>query len=73
MSTGMTYEQVLDQLDLPSLKGFTTYWESHPPIHLMAAAYFGIEPKTGTANAPRVNDDATLASLMSAFAQTPTP
>lgn len=72
MSTGMNFEQVLDQLDLPSLAGFTAYWESHPPVHIMVAAYFGIEPKASATTAPRANDDAVLASLMSAFAPTPT-
>lgn len=69
MSTGMTFDEVLDQLDFPSLKGFTDYWRSHPPVHVMVAAYLGIEPKK-KADKPREMDATVLAELMTAFEQT---
>jgi hypothetical protein len=43
MSTGMTWDEVQDQLDLPSLNALTRYWTRHPPVHLMVAAYLGIK------------------------------
>lgn len=71
MSTGMTFDAVLDSLDLPSLQGFTTYWRSYPPVHVMVAAYMGIEPEARHSSKPKANDDSVIAGLMSAFAQTP--
>ena len=70
MSTGMTWDEVQDQLDIPSLGAFTRYWESHPPIHLMVASYLGIEPKGEAAGKPKRIDDKTLAELMAAFPET---
>ena len=67
MSTGMTWDQVQDQLDLPSLGALTSYWEGSPPLHVMVASYFGIEPKKKTDSGPKVNDEKTLAELMAAF------
>lgn len=29
----------------------TRYWESHPPLHLMVAAYLGIKPKAAPKDA----------------------
>ncbi len=67
MSTGMTWDEVQDQLDIPALSAFTRYWESHPPIHVMVAGYLGIEPKKGSSGPVKTNDDATIAELMTAF------
>ncbi len=71
MSTGMTYDEVLDQLDFPALQGFTDYWRSHPPVHVMVAAYLGIEPQSKPSDKPREVDESTIAELMGAFERTP--
>lgn len=67
----MTWDAVQDQLDIPSLAALTSYWESYPPVHVMVASYFGIEPKAKPQSGPRVNDESVLAELMAAFPGTP--
>ncbi len=67
MSTGMTWDEVQDQLDIPSLNALTAYWDSYPPIHIMVAGYFGIEPKKKASDKPKENDQSMLAELMAAF------
>ena len=67
----MTWDEVQDQLDIPSLMALSSYWESFPPVHVLVAAYLGIEPKRKKTNGVRANDEATLAELMAAFPETP--
>lgn len=67
----MTPDEVLDQLDLPMLDGFTKYWKSYPPLHVMVAAYMGFQPKKDDDSKPPELDDKVLAQIMSQFAQTP--
>jgi hypothetical protein len=43
-SLGWTWEQI-DDMTLPRLYAFNRYWENHPPVHIMVAAYFGIKAK----------------------------
>ena len=68
MSTGMTWDQVQDQLDIPSLDALTEYWQSYPPVHVMVAGYFGIKPKAKAKKAQM--DDAAIAELMANFPRT---
>lgn len=47
------------------------YWESHPPLHVMVAAYLGFEPKKKVdTSKPREVDEKVLAEIMSSFPQT---
>jgi len=39
-SLGWTWEQV-DQLTIPRLNALTAYWQRHPPMHILLAAYVG--------------------------------
>jgi hypothetical protein len=55
-------------MDLPRLYAMNDYWESHPPIHLMVAAYFGIKPKTTNITETAENDPAELAEFIAMFA-----
>jgi len=68
MSTGMTYNAVLDDLDLPALEGFNRYWLGHPPVHIMMATYFGIKDEAKKTDA---NSEQTLAELMATFPMSP--
>lgn len=43
--TGWTWDTVLSELDLPRLAALNLYWESHPPVHILIAAYMGVKPK----------------------------
>ena len=71
MSTGMTHDEVQDQLDLPALRAYTVYWQGFPPVHVMVAAHFGIEPpKRVKAGASSGMDPGVLADLMAAFPET---
>ena len=45
VSTGMAWDQVEDQITIPRMKALYRYWEDHPPVHLIAAAMAGIEPR----------------------------
>jgi hypothetical protein len=42
--TGWTWE-IIDGLDLPRVEAMMKYYVDHPPLHLMVAAYLGIESK----------------------------
>lgn len=42
--TGMTWDQVLDDLDLVRLQAINQYWAEHPPTHILVAAYLGVKP-----------------------------
>jgi hypothetical protein len=53
----MTWDQVLDELDLPRLQAINTYWAAHPPTHILIATYLGIKPKTDNKTKAPVNDD----------------
>lgn len=44
----MTWDQVLDDLDLIRLQAINQYWADHPPTHILVAAYLGIKPKNST-------------------------
>lgn len=36
-------------MDIPRLLAMNGYWDKHPPVHLMVAAYLGIKPSANTA------------------------
>lgn len=66
MSTGLDFDQVRDQFDLPRLKAMNKYWENYPPIHIMIAGYLGIKPSE---KAPELSNDEHLIQLMQALGQ----
>lgn len=41
---GWTWDAAESQLDLHRLQALTTHWRSHPPTHLLVAAYLGYAP-----------------------------
>jgi ABC-type Zn uptake system ZnuABC Zn-binding protein ZnuA len=50
--TGMTWDAVLDELDLPRLQAINDYWIEHPPAHILIAMYLGIKPKEKQSSNP---------------------
>jgi hypothetical protein len=42
MSTGWTWDYVLNSMDLPRLFSLMDYWKQWPPLHKMVASYFGL-------------------------------
>lgn len=40
--TGLPWDTIGEQFDLPRLEAMNAYWRTHPPLHLMVAAYLGI-------------------------------
>jgi len=45
VSTGQTRAQIAAEWDLSDVEAFNDYSRSHPPLHIMVAAYFGIKPE----------------------------
>jgi hypothetical protein len=48
-------------MTVPRLRAMTEYWKANPPLHVMAAAYFGIGAKR------KKPDDAAMAALFAAI------
>jgi hypothetical protein len=46
-STGWTWEQVEQQLDLHRLAALKRQWRRHPPVHHLVAAFLGHKPDDG--------------------------
>lgn len=44
-ATGWTRATV-DEMTMADYHELLAYWADHPPLHILAAAYFGIKPKT---------------------------
>lgn len=40
-SLGYTWDYVEQHIDLPRLAAMNRYWDKHPPVHIMVAAYLG--------------------------------
>lgn len=54
-STGLSWDCVEDELDVPRLTAMTEHWRHHPPVHVMVAAYLEYKPKevkVETVNSP---------------------
>jgi hypothetical protein len=61
MSTGWTWDYCRDHIDLPRLAALKSYWDHHPPLHIltrMIAQSLGAEFK---ATAKPVSTDPALA------------
>lgn len=41
----MSWDEVEDQITIPRMQALYSYWEENPPIHRIAAAMAGIEPR----------------------------
>lgn len=66
MSTGWTWDYVLQEVDIPRLEALNAYWKEMPPPHIMLAARWGVlKPK----DAEKPQD---LSELMAIFPQEPT-
>ncbi len=64
--TGWTWEYLGQHLTLPRLYEMQRYWEQHPPVGDLVAAYLGYEGKaTGTSKRPP--DYGSPEELISAF------
>jgi len=62
----MSWQTVLDEIDLPRLEALNRYWKDFPPLHVMVRRALKIE----TAKTPEQNgDDAEMAAFMTAFDQ----
>jgi hypothetical protein len=45
------------------------YWQQHPPLHIMVAAYLGIKPATtSNTSTPVQNDESELAEFLAMLA-----
>jgi len=44
-ATGWTWDYIDENMTLPRLASLTAYWRSHPPTHVIAAAFTGIKPQ----------------------------
>lgn len=64
MSTGWTWDQVRNELDVPRLKALNAYWKKQPPVHLLVAAYLGYSPAEESGE---VSPDKQALELMSMF------
>jgi len=40
---GWTYEYIDQHIDIPRLISLNSYWQKHPPLHLLAAAFMGVK------------------------------
>jgi hypothetical protein len=43
-STGWTWDYVEDTLTAPRMIALYEYWNKHPPVHKLVAAYMGLKP-----------------------------
>ena len=43
--TGQGWSQIDTEWDIPRLEAWNRYSRSHPPTHLMIAAYLGVKPE----------------------------
>jgi hypothetical protein len=56
-------------MDLPRLYAMNDYWQQHPPVHIMVAAYLGIKPAaTSNISTPVQNDESELAEFLAMLA-----
>jgi len=44
--TGWSWDYAEETLTVPRLLALNAYWRSHPPAHLLLAAWLGVKPKT---------------------------
>jgi hypothetical protein len=49
--TGWSWAGV-GQLTIPRFKALLRFWQQHPPVHRMVAAYMGIKPGDASAGTP---------------------
>lgn len=50
---------------MPRLVALNTYWNDHPPVHLLLAAFLNFKSAAAAASKPNtVNDPSELAGLM---------
>jgi hypothetical protein len=45
-------------MTIPRLREMTQYWKFNPPVHLMIAAYFGLDDK------PALQDEGSFSELL---------
>jgi len=66
--TGWTWEYVGRQMTLPRLYEMQGYWEQHPPVGDLVAAYLGYEARsTGLKPVPPKSSYGSAEELMAAF------
>ena len=64
-ATGMSWQTVLDEIDLPRLEALNRYWKDFPPVHVMVRRAMKIESTPQS----EANDDEEMTGFMSAFPQ----
>jgi len=42
--TGRPWDELEDTLTWPRLEALARYWNDHPPVHELVAAYMGVKP-----------------------------
>ena len=68
MATGCGYSPaVIENMTLFEARRIFAYWESHPPVHLILAARYGIEP-TSKHKALSPSGSITIEDLKSRYA-----
>lgn len=69
--TGWTWEYIDDFMTVPRMTEMTQYWKGSPPLHLMVAAYFGIEKPSQQAKTveSKESDEAAIVALIAGLPQ----
>jgi hypothetical protein len=65
---GWTWEYV-EMFDLPRYYEISSYWEKHPPLHLLVAGYFGYNGESNR-KADDAGNDQSLNDLVAALGGT---
>ena len=60
-------DYVDQHMDIPRLVAMGNYWQKHPPVHLMVAAYLGIKPEVKAKASDTLNTEQDLEEFMQMF------
>ena len=48
--TGRPWDELEDTLTWPRINALCRYWQDHPPVHELVAAYMGVKPENKEQN-----------------------
>ena len=55
--------ETIDEMTIPQLNAIDSYWQRHPPIHILIPAYMGFKPEESTKEGEVKGDLDSLAGL----------
>lgn len=65
--TGWSWEYIDEYMTLPRLSGMMEYWNEHPPLHILLAAFMGVKPsRRGRPSVSNQNPDQIMADFAAA-------